>query len=473
MAKALRAPLAAGDLDGALAAAREVQPAHAVVQALELLLHLAAEQRAQPSPPPISALQEAALLLDTGQLLPALAACQRANSPEATSPIDAIRAVLRAAEEPLTMPEQELGPAPVPEGHGTAAPQPPSREAQAPPAPVFNSGLQFDDETRAILHPVIPTDAYREEPTMQVQLSDFQLVGEGPEETTRVAKPGELPLEELRKQVAEDSDAAIDGLLDALEPADAAPPEAETLDVGPHDASPMTAPERRGPTVPRAPTFEPPATPLPGSAPRGDTERPPLAPRGSHPPPVGFVPPPAPTPTVPAPQAAPRPTDEEPSRYTALEPSRVPEPPIPPIAVLSGTDPVHDPLETDLSLPADDHWNIDPGEAEDSTSGVIVSSAEQSWVGLRAFDAGSANFQPAVDPVATDNWADEVPTESQATPLEPASVQQAEALVAQGALGAALGVYQDLAAARPDDPRLWQRIEEIARALQRKSTPPE
>ncbi|MCB9597940.1 MAG: hypothetical protein H6719_34810, partial [Sandaracinaceae bacterium] len=136
------------------------------------------------------------------------------------------------------------------------------------------SAFIFDEVTAAIPDQEIPQAAYRpdrDEVTMQVELGDYELVEPQPVESTRVAKPGELPLEELRKIIeAEKSDAAVDGFMDAL-----------------RDGEPTLDERPPRPAVPAAPVFQPPAAP----APEVD------APASSAPPPLPdrepFQPPPA------------------------------------------------------------------------------------------------------------------------------------------------------------------------------------
>ena len=92
----------------------------------------------------------------------------------------------------------------------------PKPRVEEPPADAF----AYDDVTNPVRRD-IPAEAYRAEVTMEVELGDYELdaipIAPPSEEPTRVAQPGELPLDELRAQMeSESSDAALDGLLDEL-----------------------------------------------------------------------------------------------------------------------------------------------------------------------------------------------------------------------------------------------------------------
>lgn len=190
----------------------------------------------------------------------------------------------------------------------------------------------------------------------------------------------------------------------------------------------------------------------------------PRAPVFDAPPPVAepapvpvqrFAPPPAPEPEFPAPPPA-APVHE-------------------PIEDFGSDDPIHAPLDTvEVALPSEGRWD-EPGIEDEDPTGVLVQTpGEHSWPGVLAFEVDRATFDPKVAELEADQWADEVPPEPE--PDHSGSIdltiEAAESMVARGELGAALGVYQDLALRRPEDARLWQRVEEIARMLQRRSTPP-
>ncbi len=550
--EALRPPLTAGDLDATLQAVRDLRlrdPGHdtaqQVVEALELLMaqaRLSADGGEEE-------LAAAAAMLSRGQLAPALEIYRAVHERDATERIGELvtrlELVLHAASEDLDEPKE---------------------------APSELEALLFDEATAAIPQQEIPAAAFRpdqpfrpdefgDEPTMHLSLGDYQLVDQeqgraenalkplpAPDEPTRVVDLNELPLDELRQQIAaERSDAEINGLLDRLDPdapqsaaaeppapgppapappgppAPAPPPEpatppaatppgppvpatptpdaaagADAEEAAPAPGSQVSADPGRGPVVPRAPTFAPAPEPEPEPELPVDVS---FEPRGSHPPPEGFRPPPAPLPAVgpdprtSRPPAAPPPAEPTPVPRGSHPPEPEFRPPpaplpsapapvsprpdefvIPPASALGSGDPIHAPLDTtDVALPDPDGWvtvpdsSVPPAATAES---VVGSPGEKSWIGLRAFQDEPSAFEPGVGSVDEDHWADEVPTQVHQLSGEPGSVQRAEALAARGELGAALGMYQDLAEKSPDDPRLWQRIEELARALQRKSTPP-
>jgi hypothetical protein len=120
-------------------------------------------------------------------------------------------------------------------------------------------------------------------------------------------------------------------------------------------------------------------------------------------------------------------------------------------------DPIHAPLETrDVALPAEGQWVIREPGADDDT-GPQLAIGEPSWTGTRATEA--TTFEPEAAPIEADSW--DVPAAPSVS-----SEQTAEALVARGELREALRLYQELAVSRPDQPRLWERVAEIARMLQ-------
>lgn len=249
--------------------------------------------------------------------------------------------------------------------------------------------LGFDDVT-APVKAHIPPEAYREEPTMELQIGDYEVSGERVDpskETTRVAGPGELPLEQLRAEMEAEqrSDAALDGLLDELEDEEDAPV-TEVSNVEP-------IPVRGEPSAPRwAPSAEIPA--------------------------------------------------------------------VDPLA----SDPTRRPLEiSDAAVPLAGHWT-EPGKGQPARSGVIVDSVAESWVGL-PIDDHDTSFEPGIESISADHWDVGEPEPA------PGSKEEAEAFVLRGDLGEALRIYQELAASTPGNQRLWQRVAEIAKMLQRDSNP--
>ncbi|MEZ4337697.1 MAG: hypothetical protein R3B82_13845 [Sandaracinaceae bacterium] len=167
-----------------------------------------------------------------------------------------------------------------------------------------------------------------------------------------------------------------------------------------------------------------------------------------------YVPPPAP---APAPAVAAPPTEVE----------------LPDESELGRGDPIHAPLDTsEVALPVEGTWE-EPGVEDDPTGVLVGTPSDRSWPGVRSFDE-AAVFEPRVEELDADQWADEVPPEpeletSQSVDL---AIEAAESMLDRGDLSGALGVYQDLAVRSPEDSRLWKRVEEIARMLQNRSSPP-
>ncbi len=136
-------------------------------------------------------------------------------------------------------------------------------------------------------------------------------------------------------------------------------------------------------------------------------------------------------------------------------------------------DPVHAPLDEDdvaSAAPEASAWAIhEPGE-DDDDGAPPLGFGERSWPGVRVREE-PPTFAPGTESVDADTWGeadaawdDDEPTFA----ISPAQLE-AESLVQRGELGEALRVYQELAAERPDDPALWDRIAEIARMLQARS----
>jgi hypothetical protein len=136
-------------------------------------------------------------------------------------------------------------------------------------------------------------------------------------------------------------------------------------------------------------------------------------------------------------------------------------------------DDVHAPLEDTPvvdapATPAPPPWSEPAGAAEESEGGGEEDPSAASWVGFRSFAPEPTDFRPGTEGVDADSWAASTAPSDATDALR----RQAEDLVAAGRYGEALGLYQDLAADRPDDRALWARVEQIARMLQRRSEPP-
>lgn len=250
----------------------------------------------------------------------------------------------------------------------------------------------------------------------------------------------------------------------------------------PAPAAPLPAsssPPPKPPSVP-PPAASVPSAPPPAPPPAGAPPLPPAAPApvGVSPMPPSFssAPPPAPPPVgVPAsPVAESSPFFPDPSTFDVEDVTTprgpvvprpppmprgpaVPPPPGPSVPAPSAlADKIHTPLETrDVALPAEGQWVIREPGADDT--GPQLAIGEPSWTGARVTEA--TTFEPGTAPLEADSW--DVPA------APPVSAEQtAEALVARGELREALRLYQELAVSRPDQPRLWERVAEIARMLQ-------
>lgn len=175
------------------------------------------------------------------------------------------------------------------------------------------------------------------------------------------------------------------------------------------------------------------------------------------------LPPPAPPP-APASIAAARP-DLLSTPPSLDAPPRGPAVPPPPMMI---SDSVHAPLDTsEVALPSASAWTIrEPGALGGETPAPIEDALDHSWSGVRTFEPEPAAFEPGVEPVAADTWADDEATMAG----EPTPEQRAETLMARGELGEALRIYQEEAIKRPDEPHLWDRVAELARMLQQRST---
>ncbi|MCC6874748.1 MAG: hypothetical protein IT378_10625 [Sandaracinaceae bacterium] len=323
-------------------------------------------------------------------------------------------------------------------------------------------------------------------------------------EVTRIASASDLPLEELRRQIEKDADAELDSLIVEVErPAEPKVPAKRAAAPAPKPNEPRVParePERSiaieldfdavmaQPPVEPPPPAVAPAPIKPAPSPMARVRQPISAEikiAGPSLPPVQsragpVVPPPPVVPGAPAvrPAATPLRVDEPippaPAPHAAPPPAAAPRAPPPPAAD------VHAPVDTrEIALPPPAAaWEIrEPGNPDDdSQPGIAV--GEASWTGVRPFDQEPPPFEPGVEPVDADTWDEPTtvrlppsPTGDEPT-FQGTPQQLAEAHVARGELGEALRIYQDLAASRPDDPRLWARVAEIARLLQRSSPPP-
>lgn len=328
----------------------------------------------------------------------------------------------------------------------------------------------------------IPPEAFRDEPTRELQTGQYQLVDErhvpaagAAKETTRVAQPGELPLDQIRSQMDEErSDAELDLLLDEME-SEAAPAPTHAERPGARRDEPSLELEididdeiegepDEAPTEVAAATRKPRETSS-RSFPRPkeeDLRRPPRrTPSRSFSKPVDE--PSAPR-ALDGPPSRTVPRAPEPSTSIArptFESSQPPPPPVIPRADELSAE-AHAAMETDAEAAPSAQWTIrEPGgDSPDPARGGVLDS----WSGVRVYETAPATFEPGVEGVDADLWED--PTQVGAI-LGPE--QEAEAAVERGDLGEALRLYQDLATRSPDDQRLWERVAEIARMLQQKS----
>lgn len=326
----------------------------------------------------------------------------------------------------------------------------------AAPGELPLSAFETDDETAAV-QAVVPPEAFREEPTMSLELGEYELLDDAPsdaaestrmvhasqlpveqsrKETTRVAGAGELPLEELRRQIQdENADQALDLLLDDIEEEASRP--ALDLDVEDELDDEEGA---EGPTEVSSPD-----QPVAERLPRRTPSRSFGLPKGMQPPPEGSGPFPMESFTPPA----------------RADSSRPPPAAIPSKAELSRAP--HAPVETgEVALPSAGQWEVhEPGERSAGGERVQVGAVDRSWTGIRVED-DPATFEPGVEGVDADSWDD--PTEVGVGAEE----REAEAMVSRGELGEALRLYQDLAT-RSSERRHWDRVAEIAKMLQERA----
>ena len=433
LADALGGPLARGDLEAGLEAVRAVHmrdpgngDAKRAVEALELLM----SQVWLGSTEADSRFEAAVKGLERGDLKHALAQWEAIARTHPRAELafrlaDRARLVLAAAAgKPLPL----------------AGPTFEDSTRNAAPGELPLSAFETDDETAAV-KPVVPPEAFRDEPTMNLDLGDYELIDESTravdpsqlpvdasrKETTRVAAAGELPLEELRRQM---EDEELEDLLDDIEQS------APALEV----ADELDGEEAEGPTEVSAVTRAPRETPSRSFG----------LPRGMKPPPEGSGPFPMESFDPPAPAFEPR--------YDSSHPP-------PPAALPSKGELELDagPLKTgEVALPSAGAWEVrEPGERPAGGERVQVGDVDRSWTGIRVEDE-AATFEPGVEGVDADSWDD--PTEVGIGAEE----REAEAMVSRGELGEALRLYQDLATTS-NEQRHWDRVAEIARMLQQRA----
>lgn len=427
LAQALAAPLEAGDIEAALSVARRVQmrapgdeEPRRIVEALELLMSqvwYGGQEGAAPAGD--SAFARAAKALEAGDLRGALAEYRspsaRADNPErADNLAHRVEIVIAAAEGRALPVKRKTNP------RRPAAPRPdevPTRvgakKADSVEVPVIED---LADEVAD--EPLLKTI---QDVSESVDLSSAEIISDVPPapsplgETTRVAKNGELPLEELRRQMArEDSDAQLDGLLDELES------EEVEIDI---DVEVDLGDDGLGQPVPRTPsrTFRRPSA----EELEDDDEEEPTSPRLFDAPPM--------------------PGGRRPS-----------SPPIP---------------SREQLVQDDAHMAEHPPYSETEEATTARLDPTTSWTGVPIYEQEPATFEPSeVTGEVTleeDSWSAPAATTSSS------EERQAERLVGAGDLEQALKIYERLAAKQPDNARLWRRIKAIAWMLRRDVDPTE
>ncbi|HEY8429971.1 MAG TPA: hypothetical protein VIL20_16425 [Sandaracinaceae bacterium] len=315
LAGALGPPLRAGSLENALHEARAFfmrhpgdEDAKRVVEALELLMAQVWFAGAEDGEAPDPRFVEAASRLGRADLEGALASYEAiggAHAARARLLAQRVRLV-RAAARGAALPPPERAALAIPEvaiaafdEAASAYPSEPTRHLEvgeyelideAPSGPV-----EVDDERTRIFQPKPPPD-------------------DGTREVTRIAAAGELPLEELRRQMQQEADDQLDELIGEAAPPAAPAEPSLVLDITVDFEAKSSMPERRdamtpaAPTMPRAAREEhgrisrsevlPFAATASATTPQARPHRPssPGQPRESGPPPNVPSPPPAPPP---------------------------------------------------------------------------------------------------------------------------------------------------------------------------------
>lgn len=444
LASALSGPIEAGDLEAALEAARAAQladpgdiAARRVVEALELLLAQVwyggqpdGEPDAEGSP-----FAGAATSLRDGQLTEALSvyagSTARQWDPERSHRLaHRVQVVIAAADGAPLPPEESSSP---------SGPRPalkhemPTRAAKRAEMPL-DQLVAMDEVEGELAHPTIRDHLGEAEPAPHEAFDDISRSSRaGLRETTRVAGEGELPLEELRREMEQDrlresSDAALDGLLEELDEETTGLDIEVDIDLDSGDELGHPKPQTPSKTFrrPRPEELEVVEEELEVI----EEELSAAADYGSEPPPRG--------------------------------PS---SPPIPSRDELSA-DPIHAPLDTrELAIPERRGWDVREGGAEEA----IGPDPTTSWSGVPIYEEDPATFEPGEVTADEDRW--DVPTDVKSKGGR--REREAETLVARGELERALAIYEELAAASPEETRLWRRIKAIAWMLQRDIDPTE
>lgn len=360
LAGALSGPLSTGSLESALHAARAYfmrhpgdEQAKRVVEALELLMAQVWFGGNEDGEAPQAPFVEAAQHLGRADVAAALACYEAVSGPSA---VRAQRLALGAAVVKAAAAGQPLPSPPPPVSFDDS-----TRVAGDGELPL--SAFSYDDVT-ANVDPEIPADAYRSEATRHLVIGEYELVDEvpaqeqeertrifqpkpapapkaapapiddGTREVTRIAGAGELPIEELRRQIAEESDSHVDALIGELEKEPSKPVVAPPLE--PSLVLDITVDELAGgppPAVIRGPAVPPPPAvadraAIPPEAPaepraHAEAERPPRV-SVARSEALPFAAPGAPT----TPEARPhRPSSPGAARESSPSPGSVPAPP--------------------------------------------------------------------------------------------------------------------------------------------------
>ncbi|MGE0791487.1 MAG: hypothetical protein AB7S26_37780 [Sandaracinaceae bacterium] len=436
----LRDALADADLASALDAARRARlsdpggegPRRAV-ESLELLLAQTWYESDEAGSTPFTRAAEA---LSTCDLDRALA--EYASSPAVTLDLDRAQHLARSVR--LVIALRDGTPLPPRETSASIEVAPiqhemPTRVAGARELPL--DLLTEEDEVGSD-----PLHATLTDHTGELSEEDYELYDDvsrstvaGLRERTRVAKEGELPLEELRRQLAlEEAESSgpfhpeadgVDGLLDELE---------LEVEVEP---SVVITPSK---------TFRRPAREALEA--REEILTPPIY------------------------------LSEPPS--APAEDSRVDRPSDPPIPTREQLAEVHAPVNTrELAIPEarrrDDptlpsRRELPPAEGageptwSERKTGPVA-DVTSSWAGVPVYETEPATFEPGDVTLDEDRW--DAPSTAPMVSRE----REAESLVARGELEPALRIYEELAARAPEETRLWRRIKAIAWMLKRGAEP--